>query len=736
LFLFSCFQFSLYGVTREISDAMCEGKNKMIERLKKIILAIMFLLIFTSFLSLYAQWARTYGGIYSDWPNSIQQTNDGGYIVAGGTRSFGNEGDDFWILKFTSDGGIEWQKTYGGSVNDEAHSIQQTNDGGYIVVGETSSFGTEGEDIWVLKLTSDGEIEWQKTYGGSESGTDPSIQQTNDGGYIVAGEIEFGAVVYDFWILKLSSAGDVEWQKTYGGDKSDSASFIQQRDDGGYIVVGHTESFGAGWDDIWILMISPAGNIERQKTYGGSKNEEANSFQQTNDGGYIIAGITGSFGAGDADFWILKLSSDGDIEWQKTYGESEREWASSIQQTIDGGYIVAGWTNSTGAGGDGIWILKLFPNGDIEWQKTYEGSDSYSASSIKQTIDGGYIVGGSAYFGGGYPPCDDSNSLILKLSSTGDIEWQNTYGGNYSDVDVASFIQQTSDEGYIVAGQTNSWSAWGKIWILKLLPNGDINPRCAFIKRSNAEVLDTDIMPEETDVTPEDTDITPQDTDITPQDTDITSQNSNANVCNLCSEICTLTLSDSSGGTTDPAPGNYTYATGAKVTLKAVPDGDCSFNRWSINIDCEINPITITMDGDKSIEALFYTPGSGEGIMESFGYCFIATAAYGSPLHPYVRILRDFRNTYLVPSKLGRKIVDIYYRYSPFVANIIAKHKALKVMVRISLLPIIAISYSTLHLGPTITTAVLVFIFMIPVFLILRYQRKLRRQIRRKKISN
>ena len=324
----------------------------MIERLKRIILTGSFFLIFGSFISLNAQWARTYGGIYSDWPNSIQQTSDAGYIIAGITRSFGAGSDDFWILKLSSDGEIEWQKTYGGSVNDEAHSIQQTIDGGYIVVGETSSFGTEGEDIWVLKLTSDGEIEWQKTYGGSEWGTDPSIQQTNDGGYIVAGEIEFyGAGLSDFWILKISSAGDVEWQKTYGGDKGDSASFIQQRDNGGYIVVGHTESFGAGGADIWILKLSSDGEIEWQKAYGGSEDEEANSFQQTSDGGYIVAGCTESFGAGENDFWILKLSSDGDIEWQKTYGESEGEGASSVQQTSEGGYIVAGSTNIYGEWG-------------------------------------------------------------------------------------------------------------------------------------------------------------------------------------------------------------------------------------------------------------------------------------------------------------------------------------------------------------------------------------------------
>ncbi|MBA7706328.1 hypothetical protein ES703_115180 [subsurface metagenome] len=442
--------------------------------MKRIILAVMFIFFFSSFLSLNAQWAITYGGSLGEEVHSFQQTSDGGYIVAGKTNSFGAGSDDFLILKFTSDGDIEWQKTYGGSVNDEAHSIQQTSDGGYIVAGETSSFGTDGGDIWILKLASDGEIEWQKTYGGDKVVSAPFIQQTDDGGYIVAGRTSINEVDNwgdDIWILRLTSDGNIEWQKTYGGNRNDSASFLQQRSDGGYIVVGHTESFGGGGADIWILKLSPAGNIEWQKTYGGSEDEEVNSFQQTSDGGYIAAGRTESFGAGENDFWILKLTSDGDIEWQKTYGESEGEGASSIQQTIDGGYIVAGSTHISDAA------------------------------------------------------CRDFNSLILKLSSTGDIEWQKTCGGTYSE-DEVYFIQQTSDEGYIVIGRTNSWNAWGEIWIFKLLPNGDINPSCAFIKNWFAPVLDTDVMPEDSDMTPEDTDMIPEDTDITPQDTDITPQDS------------------------------------------------------------------------------------------------------------------------------------------------------------------------------------------------------------------
>jgi len=637
--------------------------------MKRIISAAMFLLVFTSFLSLNAQWAIIYGGTGSDSAYSIQQTNDGGYIVAGETNSFGAGGSDVWILKLTSSGDIEWQKTYGGIVDDCAWSIQQTGDGGYIVAGETGSFGARDKDIWILKLSSTGAIEWQRTYGGSEWETDPSIQQTNDGGYIVVGHTEsFGVGGADIWILKLSSAGDIEWQRTYGAGEQEYAPSIQQTSDGGYIVAGHTYSVGVEMWGYWILKLSPEGDIGWQKTYGWSTFDKPNSIQQTSDGGYIVIGETSSFGAGSSDIWILKLSSDGDIEWQKTYGGTSYDEALSIQQTNDGGYIVAGSTDSFGAGSSDVWILKLTSSGDIGWQKTYGGSGSDSASSIQQTSDGGYIV-----------------------------------------------------TGYII-----SWGAGSRdFWVLKLSSDGDINPRCSFIRSSNAEVSDTDISSEDTNTTPMYKDITPQDTNIIPQDTDAT-------VYNLSSEKPLLGILTSGGGTTVPAPGTYIHEPGTEITITAFPRDGYSFGGWSGDASGETSPITIIMDSDKSIRADFWQDWGGgdgkDGIKT--GGCFIATAAYGSPLHPYVKILRNFRDTCLIPSEPGRAFVRLYYKYSPFAADLISKHKALKGVIRINLLPIIAISYSILHLGPIITIAALIFIFMLPVFFIWRHQRKLRRHMR------
>jgi len=361
-------------------------------------------------------WARIYGGSKDDQASFIQQTQDGGYIVVGWTWSYGAGKSDIWVLKLDSNGNKLWDKTYGGSGGDGANSIQQTQDGGYIVAGWTWSFGG---DIRVLKLDSNGNKLWDKTYGGSGGDNANSIQQTKDGGYIVAGWAEsYGAGGEGgeyIWVLKLDSNGNKLWGKTYGGSKWDQANSIQQTQDGGYIVAGWTESYAPGTADILVLKLDSNGNKLWDKTYGGSINDEANSIQQTQDGGYIVAGWTWSYGAGGEDIWVLKLDSNGNKLWDKTYGGRDLDGAYSIQQTQDGGYIVAGWTRSYGAGESDIWVLKLDSNGNKLWDKTYGGSKWDQANSIQQTQDGGYIVaGGTKSYGAGL-----GDIWVLKLDSDG-----------------------------------------------------------------------------------------------------------------------------------------------------------------------------------------------------------------------------------------------------------------------------------------------------------------------------
>ncbi|WP_457600399.1 PKD domain-containing protein [Hydrogenivirga sp.] len=381
---------------------------------KKLLLAVSPLLLLATTGSSQAQeWMRSYGTSYKDRAFSVQQTSDGGYIVAGHTDHLGTGNDDFWVLKLNEHGIVQWERAYGESSYSEAYSIQQTSDGGYIIAG----YG--GGDLWVIKVSSDGAVQWQKTYASSVPDIAGSIQETSDGGYIIAGRSGTTATFPDLLVLKLSSNGSVQWQKTYGGNNGEDAYSVQQTSDGGYIVAGYTNSFGAGSRDAWVIKLNPDGSVQWQKTYGGNVGEEAYSIQQTSDGGYIVAGYTDSSGAGSRDAWVIKLNSDGSVQWQKTYGGNGWDGAYSIQQTSDGGYIVAGYTFSFGNGGGlpDFWVFKLDSEGSVQWQKTYGGNSTDEAYSIQQTSDGGYIVAGyTESFGAG-----SGDIWVLKLNSDGSV---------------------------------------------------------------------------------------------------------------------------------------------------------------------------------------------------------------------------------------------------------------------------------------------------------------------------
>jgi uncharacterized delta-60 repeat protein len=359
-------------------------------------------------------WQKTFGGSDDDRARSVQETIDGGYIVAGYTWS-PSEREDVYILKLDANGNKLWEKTFGGSDNDGAWSIQQTNDGGYVVAGYTSSFGAGSYDVYVLKLDATGTKVWEKTFGGSYDDRAYCIQQTSDGGYIVAGYTWSSSEWEDVYILKLDASGNKLWEKTFGGSDNDGAWFIQQTIDGGYIVAGYTKSYGSGWYNAYLLKLDGAGNKVWEKVFGGSSWDEARSIQQTNDGGYVVAGYTSSFGAGSYDVYVLKLDTSGKEVWSKTFGGSSDDLAWSIQQTNDGGYIVAGYTKSFGAGSEDVYILKLDANGNKLWEKTFGGSYDERAYCIQQTRDGGYIVAGyTSSFGVG-----NYDVYIIKMDANG-----------------------------------------------------------------------------------------------------------------------------------------------------------------------------------------------------------------------------------------------------------------------------------------------------------------------------
>ena len=405
-----------------------------------------------------------------------------------------------------------WARTYGGSSQDHDSYVQQTIDGGFIVAAHSESFGESNGDIWVIKLDAIGAITWQKVYGGSNIDRANSIRQTSDGGYIIAAQTySFGTGTGDIWIIKLDVAGTIIWQKTYGSTNPDWAIAAQETSDGGYIVGANTVP---GTGDILILKLDVNGTISWQKKYGGSNEDRTYSMQQTSDGGYIIAAQTFSFGAGNIDLWILKLDANGTIIWQKTYGGSEGDYIASIQQTSDDGYIVAAQTSSFGAGNGDIWIIKLDATGTIIWQKMYGGSDADWSASIQQTSDGGYIVAGGTFSFGSV----NADSLILKLDATGTITWQKVYGGD--DQETVLSIEQTSDNGYITAGSILTFSdGLNDVWVLKFDANGNIDPSCEFIRNITATVTDTKITGNNTSIIPSITAINSTDTTISPVNT-------------------------------------------------------------------------------------------------------------------------------------------------------------------------------------------------------------------------
>jgi len=348
-------------------------------------------------------WARTYGGSQWEEGHSVQQTSDGEYIIAGFTGSFGAGGWDVYLVKTDSCGNTLWTRTYGGVYDDQGRSVQQTTEGGYIIAGFTGSFGAGSRDVYLVKTDSSGDTLWTRTYGGSEHDCGYCVEQTPDGGYIIAGATSsFGAGAGDVYLLKTNSWGDTLWTRTYGGRNDDGGWCLRQTSDGGYVIVGYTRSFGAGGYDVYLVRTDSSGGTLWTRTYGGSRYDWGRSVQQTYDGGYVIGGYSRSFGACGYNVYLLKTDSCGDTLWTRTYGGSDDDGAYSVRQTSDGGYIIAGWTRSFGAGLSDLCLLKTDSCGDTLWTRTYGGSDGDWGESVQQTIDGNYIVAGVTHsFGAG-----------------------------------------------------------------------------------------------------------------------------------------------------------------------------------------------------------------------------------------------------------------------------------------------------------------------------------------------
>lgn len=391
------------------------------------------------------QWDKTFGG--DDWDELAvtRQTSDGGYILGGHTRSHNNgdqnnmnNGDeDYWILKLDASGNKQWNKIFGGGGYDFLTCLQQTSDGGFILGGRSSSnqSATKSEngkgdfDYWVLKLDASGNKQWDKTFGGTDNDQLFALQQTSDGGYMLGGKSRSGQGLdktqpakgmFDFWVIKLDANGAKQWDRTLGGNGEEELYALQQTSDGGYIFGG--ESFspingdksqgsqGAG--DFWLVKTDAAGNKQWDKTFGGNFEDKIRSLQQLTDGSYILGGTSLSHQTGDKteprrgnnDCWIVKTDGSGNKIWDKTFGGGLNEFLYSIHQAPDGNLVFGAWSDSNPAsertapnrGSYDYWLVKIDLNGSKIWDYAVGGNSSDVLSSVGQTADGDFILGGSS----------------------------------------------------------------------------------------------------------------------------------------------------------------------------------------------------------------------------------------------------------------------------------------------------------------------------------------------------
>jgi len=364
-----------------------------------------------------------------------------------------------------------WTKTFGGIEMDRGYSVQQTSDGGYIITGATSNFGSGGTDVWLIKTDASGTESWNKTFGGTSYETGRSVKQTSDGGYVIVATTDsYGNGKLDYWLIKTDSEGNEEWNKTFGGTDNDELPSVQQTADGGYALVGATRSYGSGGQDVWLIKTDASGTELWNKTLGGTDDEIGHAFQQTTDGGYIITGAIQYSENNKYDALLIKTDSNGAELWSKTFGGSERDYTFAVQQTTDGGFIISGLTRSFGNGqnlvnkdANDVWLIKTDASGIELWSKTFGGSKSDYAYAVQQTIDLGYIIVGSTWsFGNGR-----INLWLIKTDSNGTELWNKTFGG--SEYDKGRSVQQTSDGGYIIVGTTSSYgNGSDDIWLIKL----------------------------------------------------------------------------------------------------------------------------------------------------------------------------------------------------------------------------------------------------------------------------
>ncbi|MFH1436102.1 MAG: hypothetical protein ABIJ56_10335 [Pseudomonadota bacterium] len=397
----------------------------------------------------WTSWLKTYGKV-NGWSFSMAQLTDGGFMLVTGTPFDADTSADVRIFRLDEKGDIVWQKIFSSEEADYAFFIRQTAGDRFIVAGTVSPLLCEcpdivDSDIWIFEIDGDGNLLWQKRYKGSGEEWAWTITQLEDGGYAVAGNTQTleEDSKEDIFVLRLDGEGNVVWMNTYGGEgRDDFVRFIYETPEGGTVLAAYTDSLidgtGPGLGDILVLRLDRDGNILSQRTYGGSGGDWPNTFKPTRDNCFVLVGGTYSFGEGGGDMWVLKLDRFGDPLWQKTYGGPSEDYGVAVVETADNGFLVAGNTSSFGAGDVDAWLLRTDGHGSVMWEKTYGGEE----------YDGAYIylfeAGESGWLSGGWTLSLGEESFSAWLMMTGDSGGISDACPAGYGADVSSIVGETS----------------------------------------------------------------------------------------------------------------------------------------------------------------------------------------------------------------------------------------------------------------------------------------------------
>ncbi len=404
---------------------------------------------------------QTYGGPKSDWCHfgEIQPTADGGYIFIGTTDSYGAGGWDVWLIKLNKTGHMEWNRTFGGSDSDYGYSVKPTSDDGYILAGKTESFSSGLTDGWLIKTDCNGTEEWNRTFGGVKYDGAHSVLEISGNEYLICGyTISYGANYEpDVWLIKTNGTGIEQWNKTYNQSYADVGYEIKPTSDGGYIILAETRVLNTQ-EDVWIIKLNGNYSLEWNRTFAWDKNEYGAAIEETIDGGFIIAGSTDSFTKfmDNTDVFLIKTNDTGIMTWKKTYTAGSHEWGHAVKQTSDGSFIVLGYTNNLGVGGFDVWLLKMDNMGIEQWNRTYGGVNNDEGYLLTLSPEGDYVlVSETQSFG-------QENIWFLMIKKE-TIRFNKSYGPSMENQ--GWWVEQTSDGGYIFIGHkeinsTGNWAAW------------------------------------------------------------------------------------------------------------------------------------------------------------------------------------------------------------------------------------------------------------------------------------